>query len=82
MSGDVGFAHVESFSSSGDDDDKRLYSLQARLGVNYALSERIGAFATVGYAHTRYYSHSRLYRQRLLLEAGRYCLCSLQTIAS
>ena len=70
VSGDVGFAHVESFSSSGDDDDKRLYSLQARLGVNYALSERIGAFATVGYAHTRYYSHSRLYRQRLLLEAG------------
>ena len=38
--------------------------------MNYALSERLGAFATVGYAHTRYYSHSRLYRQRLLLEAG------------
>lgn len=38
-----------------DEGPSRLFSVQARLNVDYQLSRSIGAFASVGYGDTRYY---------------------------
>ena len=38
-----------------DEGPSRLFSVQARLNVDYQLSRTIGAFASVGYGDTRYY---------------------------
>lgn len=70
VSGDLGFYHVESFEENSNDKPERLYSLQARLNADYAFNRYLAAFASVGYGNTRYYYHSRLYRQRLIVEAG------------
>lgn len=70
VSGDVGYYHIESFQENSTDKPERLYSLQARLNADYAISRYIGAFATVGYGNTRYYYHSRHYRQRAIVEVG------------
>lgn len=70
LSGDLGFYHIETFQKHSADKPERLYSLQARLNVDYQITRTLGAFASVGYGNTRYYDHSRLYRQRMLAEMG------------
>lgn len=70
VSGDIGYYHVESFEENSDNKPERLYSLQVRLNADYSFNRYIGAFATVGYGDTRYYYHSRHYRQRFIVEAG------------
>lgn len=70
LSGDLGFYHIETFQKHSADKPERLYSLQARLNVDYQITRTLGAFASVGYGNTRYYDHSRLYRHRMLAEMG------------
>ena len=70
LSGDVGYFHVETFESSSSDKPKRLFSLQARVNADYQFSDRLGAFVSAGWGNTRYYSHWRQYRSRMLVEAG------------
>ena len=70
VSGDIGFAHIETFEKSGSDKPKRLYSLQARLNADYQFNKTLGAFASVGWGDTRYYHHSTSYRSRPIIEAG------------
>ena len=70
VSGDVGFSHIENFHHHTADDPERLFSLQARLNADYQFSKHIGAFATVGYGDTRYYSHARQFRASAFAEAG------------
>lgn len=70
LSGDIGFAHVETFEEHSAEKPERLYSLQARLNADYQINNTFGAFATIGYGDTRYYSHSRRYRNRMIFEAG------------
>ena len=70
LSGDVGFAHIETFEKSSSDKPQRLFALQARINADYQINKTIGAFATVGWGDTRYYSHARSYRSRPLFEAG------------
>lgn len=70
LSGDLGYYHVESFMENSDDKPERLYSLQARLNLDWQAGRYVGLFASVGYGDTRYYYHSRRYRHRMLLEAG------------
>lgn len=70
LSGDVGYYHVETFQENNDTKPERLYSLQARLNADYKISPALGAFVTIGYGDTRYYSHNRHYRSRFILEAG------------
>lgn len=70
VSGDVGFAHIETFEKSTSDEPQRLYSLQARINTDYQFSKRFGAFVSVGWGDTRYYHHSTSYRSRPLVEAG------------
>ncbi|MCR4853315.1 MAG: DUF3943 domain-containing protein [Prevotella sp.] len=70
VSGDLGYYHIETFQRHNAEKPERLYSLQARLNVDYQISEHLGAFASVGYGDTRYYHHSTRYRDRMLFEAG------------
>ena len=70
LSGDVGYYHVETFDQNSDDKPERLYSLQARLNVDYQFSKKFGAFASVGWGLTRYYNRNETYRKRMLFEMG------------
>ena len=70
ISGDLGYYHIETFQKNSKESPERLFSLQARLNVDYQLTRIIGAFASVGYGNTRYYNHARLYRDRMLAELG------------
>ena len=70
LSGDIGFYHVETFERNSNDKPERLYSLQARINADYQISERLGAFASVGWGLTRYYDRNETYRNRPLFELG------------
>ena len=70
VSGDVGYYHVETFSRENSVKPERLYSLQARLNADYRISEKYGAFASVGWGLTRYYDRNETYRNRPLVELG------------
>lgn len=70
VSGDVGYCHVESFLKHSNDNPERLYSFQARINIDYAVTPYLGGFITVGYGNTRYYERSRLYRQQAIVEGG------------
>lgn len=69
-SGDIGFYHIETFEHNNANKPERLFSMQARLNADFQLNERIGLFASVGFAETRYYHHARHYRSRPLFELG------------
>lgn len=70
VSGDMGYYHVETFEEHSADKPARLYSLQARMNLDLQINRTIGAFVSVGYGDTRYYRHSRRYRDRAIFEAG------------
>ena len=70
LSGDLGYYHVETFEKNSNDKPERLYSLQARMNVDYQFSKRYGAFASVGWGITRYYDRNETYRNRPLFELG------------
>lgn len=70
LSGDVGYYHVETFERNSAGTPKRFFSLQGRLNADYQLSDRLGAFASLGYATTHYYHHRSHYRSRPLAELG------------
>ena len=70
LSGDIGFYHVETFQQHSNDTPERLFSLQARVNVDYRLTNHIGAFASVGWGTTRYYKGFANYRNRPLAEIG------------
>ena len=70
LSGDVGFARIETFQHNSTDKPERLYSLQARLNADYQISPILSAFCSVGYGDTRYYNHNRKYRSRPVVETG------------
>ena len=70
LSGDLGFYHVETFAKNSSGSPERLYSLQARVNLDWQLGRTLGAFVSAGYGDTRYYCHSRRYRDRAIIEAG------------
>lgn len=70
LSGDVGFAHVETFQRNSTDSPERLYSLEARINMDYQLNKHWGIFGSVGYGSTHYYSHRKHYRNRMIGEVG------------
>lgn len=70
VSGDVGFFHIETFRRNSAIQPERLYSLQARANVDYRITRRLSAFASVGYGDTRRYAHNRDYRHGMIFEAG------------
>ena len=70
VSGDVGYYHVETFEEHKAGKPSRLYSLQARVNIDYQIGKTLGAFVSGGYGDTRYYHHARKYRDRAIIEAG------------
>lgn len=70
LSGDAGFAHVETFQRNSTDSPERLYSLEARINMDYQLNKHWGIFGSVGYGSTHYYSHRKHYRNRMIGEVG------------
>lgn len=70
LSGDLGFQHIEGFKSKDLGFPARLYSLQARLNLEYQFTDKVGVFATGGYAIDRRYKKSSTYDKGAIIEAG------------
>ncbi|HAC23227.1 MAG TPA: hypothetical protein DCF91_14235 [Porphyromonadaceae bacterium] len=70
ISGDLGYQHIEGFKSTDKRRPKRLYALQARINLEYQITDKIGVFGTGGYGIDRFYSHNATYRKRPIVEAG------------
>lgn len=70
LGGDIGFSHIETFEHNSADKPERLFSLEARLNVDYQFHRNWGAFATVGYGDARYYKGGSRYRNNVIVEAG------------
>lgn len=70
LSGDIGFAHIETFEKETSDKPHRLYSLQGRVNLDYHINKKLGVFVSAGWGTTHYYGHNEHYRNKLLLEAG------------
>ena len=70
ISGDVGFFHIETFQEHSTEAPERLYSLEARLNLDYRFNDKWGLFGTVGYGDTRYYYHDKNFRRRMIGEVG------------
>ena len=48
----------------------RLYALQARVNLEYHLTERFGIFLTGGYGGSRYYTQGKTYDKGIIVEGG------------
>ena len=70
LSGDLGFSHIETFEKGSSNKPKRLYSLQGRINLDYRINNQLGAFVSTGVGTTHYYGGHKLYRNKVLLEAG------------
>lgn len=70
LSGDLGYQHIETFHSERNGLPARLYSLQARLNLEYRLTRALGLFVSGGYGGSRYYNRSITYDKGVLLEGG------------
>ncbi len=70
LSGDLGFFHVENFENESVETPERMYSLQARINLEYKLGARLSLFASGGYGMTRYYDDNKFYERKPIFEAG------------
>lgn len=70
ISGDLGFYHIETFNNKGADIPKRMYSIQPRLNMEYAISSKFGLFVSGGYSWTRHYNKNMSYENKPLFELG------------
>lgn len=70
ISGDLGYEHIETFKNKNDGTPARLYSLQARLNLEYQITKQFGIFATGGYGNSRYYNRNASYDKGVIVEAG------------
>lgn len=70
LSGDLGFQHIETFKNKDHGFPARLYALQARVNLEYHLTDRLGIFATGGYGGSRYYNKGVTYDKGVIVEGG------------
>lgn len=70
LSGDLGYQHIETFKNKNYGIPKRLYALQARVNLEYQITDKFGVFATGGYGGSRYYNKSRTFDKGAIIEAG------------
>ena len=70
ISGDLGFQHIENFKNKDYGFPARLYALQARVNLEYRLTDRLGIFVTGGYGGSRYYNKGVTYDKGMILEGG------------
>lgn len=71
ISGDLGYAHIENLKNkSGNSIPYRMYSLQARINLEYHPIKSFGVFASGGYAFTRHYNQNKTFEQKPIIELG------------
>ena len=70
ISGDLGYAHIENFENESSEIPERMYSLQARLNLEYHPIRKFGIFASGGYGITRYYDRNKFYEKKPIVEFG------------
>lgn len=70
VSGDLGYQHIETFKNKDYGFPARLYALQARLNLEYRLTDALGLFLTGGYGASRYYTRGDTYDKGLIVEGG------------
>lgn len=70
ISGDLGYQHIETFKNKDYGIPARLYALQARVNLEYRLTERLGVFLTGGYGGSRYYTRGATYDKGVIVEGG------------
>lgn len=58
ISGDLGYQHIETFKNESNTVPARLYALQARINLEYNITERFGIFCTGGYGISRPYTQT------------------------
>lgn len=70
ISGDLGYQHIETFKNKDYGIPARLYALQARVNLEYHLTDRFGIFLTGGYGGSRYYTQGKTYDKGIIVEGG------------
>lgn len=70
LSADLGFYHIENFENESVVIPERMYSIQPRVNVEYAISRRIGLFLSGGYSWTRYYNKNESFENKPIIELG------------
>lgn len=70
LSGDVGFYHIENFERNTNNKPERLYSLQVNANLDYSITPRVGAFASLGYGDARHYGSNRDYGHKFYGAVG------------
>ena len=68
LSGDVGIANVTVLRKGTD--APHMFSLEARMNVEYEVHPKASLFATAGYTSTRYVSDGKLFKHKPLFELG------------
>jgi len=68
--GDLGYYHIENFQNNNAYIPERMYSLQARMHLEFRLRTKMGLFASGGYSLTRYYDKNKFYEKKPIIEAG------------
>lgn len=68
LSGDVGIADVAVLRK--ETDAPNMFSLEARMNVEYEVHPKASLFATAGYTSTRYVSDGKLFKNKPLFELG------------
>ena len=70
ISGDLGYQHIETFKNKDYGIPARLYALQARVNLEYRLTDQLGVFLTGGYGGSRYYTKGKTYDKGVIVEGG------------
>lgn len=70
ISGDLGYQHIENFKNKDYGIPARLYALQARVNLEYRLTDKLGVFVTGGYGGSRYYTKGVTYDKGVIVEGG------------
>lgn len=70
ISGDMGYQHIETFKNKDYGIPPRLYALQARINLEYRLTDQLGIFLTTGYGASRYYTRGATYDKGVIIEGG------------
>ena len=70
VSGDLGYFHIENFENENDEIPERMYSLQARINLEYKVLRKMGIFVSTGYAMTRHYHKNKFFERKAIIEGG------------
>lgn len=70
VSGDLGYQHIATFKNKDNGIPSHLYALQARLNLEYQLTNKCSIFVTGGYGGSRYYNKDATYKKGMIAEAG------------